>query len=37
MEPNTAEEFDTLPQAILTQGGEWDPAVLDHTLTDDDD
>jgi len=37
MEPNTAEEFDTLPHVILTQGGEWDPTVLDHILTDDDD
>jgi len=37
MEPNAVKEFDTLPQVILTQGGEWDPAVLDHILTDDDD
>jgi len=37
MEPNTAEEFDTLPHVILTQGGEWDPTVLDHILTADDD
>jgi len=37
MEPNTAEEFDTLPHVILTQGGEWDPAALDHTLTSDED
>ena len=37
MEPNAAKEFDTLPHVILTQGGEWDPAVLDHMLTDDDD
>jgi len=37
MEPNTAEEFDTLPHVTLTQGGEWDPTVLDHILTDDDD
>jgi len=37
MEPNTAEEFDALPHAMLTQGGEWDPTVLDHTLTDDPD
>jgi len=37
MEPNTAEEFETLPHVILTQGGEWDPTVLDHILTDDDD
>jgi len=37
MEPNAAKEFDTLPHITLTQGGEWDPIVLDHTLTDDDD
>jgi len=37
MEQNTAEEFDTLPHVILTQGGEWDPIALDHILTDDDD
>jgi len=37
MEPNTANEFDTLPHVTLTQGGEWDPTALDHTLTDDDD
>jgi len=37
MEPNTAEEFDTSPHVMLTQGGEWDPTVLDHMLTDDPD
>jgi len=37
MEPDTAEEFDTLPHVILTQGGEWDPTALDHMLTDDND
>jgi len=37
MEPNAAEEFDALPHVMLTQGGEWDPTVLDHILTDDDD
>ena len=37
MEPNAAEEFDTLPHVMLTQGGEWDPTVPDHVLTDDDD
>jgi len=37
MEPNTAEEFDTLPHAMLTQGGEWDPTALDHMLTDEPD
>jgi len=37
MEPNAAEEFDTLPHIILTQGGEWDPTALDHILTEDPD
>jgi len=37
MEPNTTEEFDKLPHVVLTQGGEWDPSVLDHALTDDED
>jgi len=38
MEPNAVEELvDTLPHVTLTQGGEWDPTVLDHMLTDDDD
>jgi len=37
MEPNAAEEFDTLPHVMLTQGGEWDPAASDHMLTDNDD
>ena len=34
MEANTAEEFKKLPHVVLTQGGEWDPTVLDHILTD---
>ena len=37
MEPNTAEDFDTLPHVILTQGGEWDPTALDHMLAEDPD
>jgi len=37
MEPNTAKEFDTLPHVIPTQGGEWDPTVIYHILTDNDD
>jgi len=37
MEPNAAEEFDALPHVMLTQGGEWDPTVLDRMLTDDPD
>ena len=36
MEPNTAEEFEKLPHVVLTQGGEWDPTVLDHILTDNE-
>ena len=37
MEPNTDEEFETLPHVVLTQGGEWDPTVLDCNLADDED
>jgi len=37
MEPNTVDEFDKLPHMALTQGGEWDPSVLDHILTNDED
>jgi len=37
MEPNTADEFDKLPHVALTQGGEWDPSVPGHILTDDED
>ena len=34
MEPNTKEEFEKLPHLVLTQGGEWDPTVLDHILSE---
>ncbi len=37
MRPNTDKEFEELPHVILTCGDEWDPSVLDHTLTDKDD
>ena len=37
MEANTTKEFEELPHVVLTQGGEWDPTVLDHILTDDPD
>ena len=37
MEPNMTKEFNTLPHIVLTQGGEWDPKVLDYMLTDQDD
>ena len=37
MEPNTDKEFEELPHVILTQGGDWDPSVLDYMLTDRED
>jgi len=37
MRRNTKEEFETLPHVFLTGGEEWDPTVLDHNLTDQDD
>ena len=36
MEPNNDKEWDELPHVILTSGDEWNPAVLDHVLTDQD-
>ena len=37
MEPHTDKEWNDLPHIILTAGDQWDPRVLDHTLTDRDD
>ena len=37
MQPNTDKEFRDLPHVILTGGNEWDPKVLDHSLTDKPD
>jgi hypothetical protein len=34
MVPNTAKEFEELPHIIFTQGGEWDPSVLDFILSE---
>jgi hypothetical protein len=34
--PYTDHEFGTLPHVILTSKLEWDPSVLDHTFTDDE-
>ena len=34
--PYTDLEWDTLPHVIWTSDEEWDPTVLDHTLTDDE-
>ena len=35
--PNTDAEWEELPHVILTSGDEWDPSVLDHVLTDQED
>ena len=37
MKPNTDNEWNTLPHTILTGSAEWDPTVLDLTLTAHDD
>ena len=37
MQPYSPTECDELPHVILTTGDEWDPTILDHTLTDRDD
>ena len=37
MQPNTDKEFEELPHVILTSGEEWNPVVIDHTLSDRDD
>jgi hypothetical protein len=36
MRPYTDEEWDSLPHVILTGDGDWNPSVLDHSLTDDE-
>jgi hypothetical protein len=36
MRPYTDEERDSLPHVILTGDGNWNPHVLDHSLTDDE-
>ena len=37
MQPNTDKEFEELPHVILTSGEEWNPIVIDHTLSDRED
>ena len=39
MTPNTDDEWDNpdIPHIVLTSGSQWDPTVLDHSLTDRDD
>ena len=37
MEPNTQEEWETLPHIILTSGDEWVPSVFDYRLSQEDD
>jgi hypothetical protein len=34
MQPYTDEEWDSLPHVILSGDGNWNPSVLDHSLTD---
>ena len=34
MFPNTSKEWDELPHVILTSGDEWNPRILDNTITD---
>jgi hypothetical protein len=36
MRPYTDEECDSLPHVVLTRDGDWNPSVLDHSLTDDE-
>jgi hypothetical protein len=36
MRPYTDEEWDSLPHVILTGVGNWNPSVLHHSLTDDE-
>ncbi len=37
MQPNTKEEYDTLPHIILTGAEPWDPSVLDNIISNRDD
>ena len=37
MRPFTDKEWDTLPHVQLTSDGEWDPRVLDHSISNDDE
>ena len=36
MRPYTDKEWDTVPHVFFTSETEWEPSVLDHTLTDDE-
>ena len=36
MHPYMDDEWDNLPQVILTSDLDWDPTVLDHTINDDE-
>ena len=37
MEPHSDQEWNDLPHVILTAGDQWDPRVLDHSLTEQED
>ena len=34
--PYADDEYDTLPYVILTSDDEWDPAILDYSIDDND-
>jgi hypothetical protein len=36
MAPNTDKEFEELPHVVLTSSAEWDPTVIDHVLSTED-
>ncbi len=37
LRPHTDKEWEQLPHVVLTSDVDWDPSVLDNTLTDDDE
>jgi hypothetical protein len=37
MHPYTDDEWDTLPHSVWTSDATWDPSVLDHDITDDEE
>lgn len=36
MTPNTTKEFEELPHVVLTSGADWDPTVIDYSLSTQD-
>lgn len=37
MQPNTKKEWEELPHVIFTSGEEWDPTIIDNTISDQED